>query len=155
LFQSNQIGYKKWGKDVDEAQFYTHFFSLFYFVTTISNLLTHFEKWSNSEPMVISETILPVTVIWFWVIINVMTQYICIRGVYSLVGNVGALHTTLLLTLRKFFSLFFSVWYFGNVFYSGHWIGAFLVFTGCLWYQIYGVEPRPGAINSDVKLKKM
>jgi UDP-xylose/UDP-N-acetylglucosamine transporter B4 len=92
--------------------------------------------------MVINDVTLPVTAIWFWVILNVITQYICIQGVYSLVGNVGALTTTLLLTLRKFFSLFFSVWYFGNTFTFEHLVGTILVFSGCLWYQIYGKEPQ-------------
>lgn len=132
-------GYKRWGKDVEEAQFYTHFFSLFYFITAIDNLKTHFVLWNNSEiiyaPYFES---LGIPVIWFWVILNVITQYICICGVYSLVGNVGALTTTLLLTLRKFISLFISVWYFSNAFYYEHLVGALLVFSGCLWYQIYG-----------------
>lgn len=124
---------------MEEAQFYTHFFSLFYFITAIDNLKTHFVLWNNSEiiyaPYFES---LGIPVIWFWVILNVITQYICICGVYSLVGNVGALTTTLLLTLRKFISLFISVWYFSNAFYYEHFVGALLVFSGCLWYQIYG-----------------
>lgn len=118
-----QWGYKRWGKDVKEGQFYTHLISLVYFVFILPNMRHHWNIWTEQP------------VIWLWVACNIVTQYMCITAVYQSIGDYGALTTTLFLTVRKFFSLFFSVWYFNNSFNMNHWIGSFLVFIGCLIYQ--------------------
>jgi UDP-xylose/UDP-N-acetylglucosamine transporter B4 len=118
-----QWGYKRWGKDVKEGQFYTHLLSLVYFVFMVPNMREHWALWTQQP------------IVWVWVGCNVVTQYVCIAAVYRSIGESGALTTTLLLTVRKFFSLFFSVWYFNNLFLINHWVGSFLVFLGCLIYQ--------------------
>lgn len=117
-----QWGYKKWGKDVQEGQFYTHFLSLFYFIFLHNELKNQ------------AQILYDIPNIWLWVGVNLVSQYVCVRSVYNLIGSIGALTMTLFLTLRKFCSLFFSIWYFGNVFYMNHWIGCTMVFIGCLLY---------------------
>jgi UDP-xylose/UDP-N-acetylglucosamine transporter B4 len=52
--------------------------------------------------------------------------------VFSLTSQVSSLHVTLVLTLRKFSSLVFSIFYFGNTFTLTHWVGTTLVFGGTL-----------------------
>ncbi len=117
-----QWGYKKWGKDTHEGQFYTHFFSLFYFIFLYESLRRQ------------TQILFMTPSIWPWLVVNIVTQYMCVRSVYNLIGSIGALTLTLFLTLRKFCSLFFSIWYFNNVFYRNHWIGCFMVFLGCFLY---------------------
>ena len=53
-----------------------------------------------------------------------------IQGVYILTSEVSSLVCTLVVTLRKFFSLLFSIYYFENPFSVYHWIGTSLVFGG-------------------------
>lgn len=118
-----QWGYRKWGKDVQEGQFYTHFISLFYFIFLHNEL--------KNQAIILSG----IPNIWLWVVVNLISQYICVRSVYNLIGSIGALTMTLFLTLRKFCSLFFSIWYFNNVFYLNHWIGCLMVFIGCFLYN--------------------
>ena len=66
-----QWGYRRWGKDVKEGQFYTHFISLVYFLFIVPNMQHHWNLWSQRP------------IIWFWVALNVITQYICITAVIS------------------------------------------------------------------------
>ena len=63
---------------------------------------------------------------------NVVTQYICIRSVYILTSECTSLTVTLVVTLRKFMSLMFSIFYFRNPFTLYHWLGTVLVFGGTL-----------------------
>lgn len=84
---------------------------LFSFRAQILDWLTCVRSSSPVYDLPVVGTSLGIPEMWVWVILNVVTQYFCISGVYSLVSSAGALTTTLLLTLRKFISLFFSVWY--------------------------------------------
>ena len=63
-------------------------------------------------------------------IVNVVTQYICISSVFKLSTECTSLTVTLVVTLRKFVSLVISIFYFGNEFTSQHWVGTALIFLG-------------------------
>lgn len=54
----------------------------------------------------------------------------CISSVFVLTTECTSLTVTLVITLRKFLSLLFSIIYFKNPFTIYHWIGTILVFTG-------------------------
>lgn len=56
----------------------------------------------------------------------------CISSVYVLTTECTSLTVTLVITLRKFLSLVFSIVYFDNPFTLAHWFGTFLVFGGTL-----------------------
>lgn len=49
---------------------------------------------------------------------------------FVLTTECPSLVVTLVITLRKFLSLLFSIYYFQNPFTSYHWVGTFLVFGG-------------------------
>merc|ERR1719309_1776432 len=66
---------------------------------------------------------------------NVITQYICISAVFVLTTECASLTVTLVVTLRKFLSLLFSIWYFQNPFTSLHWLGTALVFGGTILFS--------------------
>ena len=55
-----------------------------------------------------------------------------LQGVYILTSEVSSLVCTLVVTLRKFISLLFSIYYFSNPFSVYHWIGTSLVFGGTI-----------------------
>lgn len=63
-----------------------------------------------------------------------LSRYVCIRGVFILTTECPSLTVTLVVTLRKFLSLIFSILYFNNPFTFWHWIGTLLVFMGTLLY---------------------
>lgn len=58
----------------------------------------------------------------------------CIRGVFILTTECTSLTVTLVVTLRKFLSLIFSILYFQNPFTTWHWVGTGVVFLGTLLY---------------------
>lgn len=55
---------------------------------------------------------------------------ICINAVFVLTTECSSLTVTLVVTLRKFISLLFSIWYFQNPFTIFHWLGTAMVFGG-------------------------
>ena len=75
-----------------------------------------------------------IPVLWLYMIGNLITQYMCISSVFYLTSVFASLTVTLLMTLRKFFSLLISVFYFKNNFTQLHWLGASFVFLGTLIY---------------------
>ena len=68
--------------------------------------------------------------LWLYILSNCVTQYVCIRGVFVLTTECPSLVVTLVVTLRKFVSLLFSIFYFQNPFTIQHWVGTILVFGG-------------------------
>lgn len=68
--------------------------------------------------------------IWFIFLNFFFYRYLCISSVYFLTTECSSLTVTLVITLRKFASLLFSILYFRNPFTLYHWIGTILVFVG-------------------------
>nr|CAG8541545.1 964_t:CDS:10 [Entrophospora candida] len=75
---------------------------------------------------------------WLYLIMNVLTQYLCISGVHRLHSVSSALTVNLVLNLRKFISLVLSVLFFDNDFHIGMGIGGTFVFIGTILYSIGG-----------------
>jgi len=88
-------------------------------------------------PAIITE-LLPIPVVIprliFFLIINVVTQYLCVRGVNRLTAISSALSIAIVLNIRKFTSLALSVVVFGNPLPMGVKVGATLVGAGAAWY---------------------
>ena len=72
--------------------------------------------------------------LWVFLLINIVSCYCCSRSVFLLSGLCTSLTITLLITLRKFFSLTISIYLFKNVFTLQHWLGTILVFGGTLMF---------------------
>lgn len=83
-------------------------------------------------------------ILWIYLIGNVVTQFMCISSVYILTTEVSSLTLTLVLTLRKFLSLIFSIVYFENPFTFGHWVGTILVFVGTLIFTevVFNIQKK-------------
>ena len=73
--------------------------------------------------------------LWLYLCINMITQYSCIMSVMILMSECTSLTVTLVLTIRKFISLVFSIFYFKNPFTLVHWSATLLVFTGSLLFM--------------------
>ena len=85
---------------------------------------------------------------------HALYRYVCIRGVFTLTTQCPSLFVTLIVTLRKFVSLLFSIFYFRNPFTRQHWLATLLVFTGTLLFS--GVLQSVGRtiLRLDKKEKK-
>ncbi|KAH0551297.1 UDP-xylose and UDP-N-acetylglucosamine transporter [Cotesia glomerata] len=138
LFISARMGlyqeelYAKYGKHPYEALYYTHLLPLPFFLTLSSNIWDHAQLALKSDPLLIPILGLSAPKSIVYLIGNVLTQYMCISSVFVLTTECSSLTVTLVVTLRKFFSLLFSILYFQNSFSIYHWIGTSLVFLGTI-----------------------
>ncbi|KAJ7357777.1 hypothetical protein OS493_023254 [Desmophyllum pertusum] len=109
--------------------------------------------WWCIAPLVLFDFNFQIPKLWAYVAGNVVTQYICIRSVYVLTSECTSLTVTLVVTLRKFMSLMFSIFYFQNPFTPFHWCGTVLVFGGTLIFVELATKIRdvlmPGERNED------
>lgn len=83
-----------------------------------------------------------------FLVLNSLTQYVCIRGVNILGSISSALTVTIVLNIRKLVSLLLSIWLFGNRLSPGVMVGAAVVFVGGF---LYGMESQR---QSQLKMKK-
>ena len=69
--------------------------------------------------------------------LNDALRFVCIKSVFVLTTECSSLTVTLVVTLRKFASLLFSIFYFSNPFTRQHWIATVLVFGGtCVFVEL-------------------
>ncbi|XP_033332788.1 ER GDP-fucose transporter [Megalopta genalis] len=141
--------HKKYGKNPKEALYYTHLLPLPFFLTLAPNIWDHFTYAVNSEPLRVSMLDIYVPKLILFLIGNVLTQYVCISSVYVLTAECSSLTVTLVITLRKFVSLLFSIVYFRNPFTIYHWFGTVLVFVGTVIFT--EVVPK---IKESLKIKE-
>jgi len=121
--------------------FYSHAVALPFFFVLYEDILKQANIFSNSEliDIVLSPEIsFKIPYLWYYLLLNVITQYVCIRGVFILNGTTTSLTCTLIISIRKFVSLIISIAYFNNPFSSMHYVGTILVFGGSFLYTIGG-----------------
>ncbi|XP_043604014.1 UDP-xylose and UDP-N-acetylglucosamine transporter [Bombus pyrosoma] len=159
LFVSARMGiyqevlHKKYGKNPREALYYTHLLPLPFFLTLAPNIWDHFMYALASDPIKISIINLQMPKLILYLIGNVLTQYVCISSVFTLTAECTSLTVTLVITLRKFLSLIFSIIYFKNPFTLYHWIGTVLVFLGTVIFT--ELLPKiTESLRSTEKIKK-
>ncbi|PYI07438.1 UPD-GlcNAc transporter (Mnn2-2) [Aspergillus sclerotiicarbonarius CBS 121057] len=85
-------------------------------------------------------TFIPIHVTYL--LVNALTQYLCIRGVHLLSAKSSSLTVTVILNIRKLVSLLLSIYLFGNALSPGVLIGALFVFIGGALYGFEGARPR-------------
>ncbi|XP_041650478.1 UDP-xylose and UDP-N-acetylglucosamine transporter [Cheilinus undulatus] len=152
IFQ--EMLYKQYGKHSKEALFYNHCLPLPGFLLLSTNIYNHAVYFSQSTPVVVPVVGLSAPILWVYLLINVITQYVCIRGVFILTTECASLTVTLVVTLRKFLSLIFSILYFQNPFTVWHWVGTAVVFLGTLLYTEVWSSIQSALHGPDVKEKK-
>lgn len=122
--------YAKHGKHPYEALYFTHLLPLPGFLIFYTNISQHFSILLESTAITLPFLPIAIPVQLLYLIGNVLTQFVCIAGVYILTTECNSLTVTLVVTLRKFTSLLFSIVYFQNEFTIWHWMGTICVFTG-------------------------
>jgi len=131
-----EVIYGKFGKHPKEALFYSHALPLPGFLLLCTDISHHWSLALASAPVALP--LLPsveVPVMLLYLLGNVVTQYVCISSVFVLTTECASLTVTLVVTLRKFLSLIFSIVYFKNPFTVYHWLGTGLVFGGTLMFS--------------------
>jgi UDP-xylose/UDP-N-acetylglucosamine transporter B4 len=149
--------YREYGPHWKENLFYSHLLALPLFLPFLPSMRRQFLKLASSPPLGLpaydSISNLPAELrkgldtIYIpsqlaYLVMNVLTQYACIRGVNLLASAASALTVTIVLNVRKLVSLLLSIWLFGNRLAPGTLIGAFIVFFAG---GLYGLE---GSKNS-------
>uniref|UniRef100_A0A8C5MAW8 Solute carrier family 35 member B4 n=1 Tax=Leptobrachium leishanense TaxID=445787 RepID=A0A8C5MAW8_9ANUR len=146
--------YKEYGKHSKEALFYNHALPLPGFLLLAPDIYNHAMMFTQSEPYQVPGLGVQMPIMWFYLLMNVITQYVCIRGVFILTTECPSLTVTLVVTLRKFLSLIFSILYFNNPFTVWHWAGTSLVFLGTLLYTELWSAFRPAPSEDKKEMKK-
>ncbi|CAF0977822.1 unnamed protein product [Adineta steineri] len=126
--------YAKYGKHPQEALFYSHLLPLPLFALVGKDIYQHAQLFNQSTWLPIFSNV-GVPIMWAYLFCNVLTQYFCIRSVFILTTECPSLIVTLVITLRKFVSLLFSIIYFQNEFTFNHWIGTASVFLGTFLFS--------------------
>ncbi|KAH8689211.1 UPD-GlcNAc transporter [Talaromyces proteolyticus] len=85
----------------------------------------------------------------FFLVINALTQYICIRGVYLLAAKSSSLTVTIVLNIRKLVSLLFSIYIFGNSLATGVLIGGGFVFLGGALYGVASTRAKNKSVSPE------
>ncbi|KAJ4413782.1 golgi uridine diphosphate-N- acetylglucosamine transporter [Gnomoniopsis sp. IMI 355080] len=157
--------YRKYGPQWKENLFYSHLLSLPLFIPFMPSMWRQFNKLANSPPLP-----LPIASLFgvetlgndlqqsidriyipsqlFYLVMNVLTQYACIRGVNLLAAASSALTVTIVLNIRKLVSLLLSIWLFGNQLATGTLLGACIVFgAGGLYSLDSGKKTRPQPVR--------
>jgi drug/metabolite transporter (DMT)-like permease len=97
-------------------------------------------------------------ILWITAAFNVVTQWACLTGVYSLISQADQITVNVVLTVRKFVSLMTSIYLFNNTFTGYHWLGALFVFAGASLYgmatQINARLEKRAAVLSPVDVAK-
>ncbi|XP_017023753.1 UDP-xylose and UDP-N-acetylglucosamine transporter [Drosophila kikkawai] len=156
LFISSYMGitqellYRRHGSQcAREALYYTHLLPLPAFFLMQDNIRTHWSLAFEGETYRLPVLGVAVPLILLYLVGNVLAQHLCISSVYSLTTECTSLTVTLILTLRKFISLVFSIVYFRNPFTLYHWLGTVLVFVGTLMFANVIRAPRREAVKQD------
>ena len=131
--------YKRFGKGTwREVMFYSHLFSMPAFLFVGRDIVHHFHLLASLPPSALPLPYLGLTFhpsLLLMLLLNLVFQLVCIRGVYMLTTHTNTLTCSLVLTFRKLLSLLLSVTYFGNSFTLHQWLGTAMVFVGVVVYS--------------------
>lgn len=75
--------------------------------------------------------------------------------IFIMVSSFGPLACSVVTTTRKFFTVLFSVIFFGNVLTSRQWVGAFLVFLGLFADAAFGKGPAKKTDKNEKDKEKL
>ncbi|KAL6449902.1 YEA4 UDP-N-acetylglucosamine transporter YEA4 [Candida maltosa Xu316] len=142
---SEQI-YRTYGNQWSESLFYNHFLALPLFIFVSGTIYQELKVVFGSELIDLKVFMIPKLVLSLFM--NVVTQYLCSKGVNMLAGSTSALTVTVVLLVRKFISLLLSVVWYGNAMSTSTIFGSIAVFGGAAYYSLSGIS------NSSKTIKK-
>ncbi|XP_074603134.1 UDP-xylose and UDP-N-acetylglucosamine transporter-like [Brevipalpus obovatus] len=146
--------YAKYGRHHEEVLFFCHLLPLPGFLLLWPDLVQQVKIFSQSPSISLFFPQNQVPRLFIYLFLNSMTQLICVSSVFKLTSQHTSLTVTLVITLRKFFSLMISTIYFGSLLTFNHWLGIVLVFSGTLLFtEIHKQLSRPTLKDSSKKLR--
>lgn len=160
--------YRQYGPQWKENLFYSHLLSLPLFLPFMPSLVNQFNRLAHSSPLSLPgwggadgidlDSNMPSSGLHIpsqlaFLVINVLTQYACIRGVNLLAAASSALTVTIVLNIRKLVSLLLSIWLFGNRLAAGTLLGAVVVFGSGALYSVGSKKKPSQAQQKDTDLK--
>lgn len=140
--------YAEHGTHWQENLFYSHIFSIPFFLPFQSSLMGQYQSLQNSSPPQIPTQIIPyiptiaqkmvlkIPTSVFHLLLNSLTQCLCITGVNLLGSRSSAVTVTIVLNIRKLVSFMLSVWLFGNTLSNTMIVGATIVFASGALYGL-------------------
>lgn len=141
-----------------EALFYSHVLSLPLFLPTFPQILSQWRGMLASPPLHSTGLVSGISVSPFlqhlpvqlgYLLVNILTQYLCIRGVHLLNARSSSLTVTIVLNIRKLVSLLLSIYLFGNDLAAGVLVGAWFVFVGGGLYGFEGARLRKSSAKKN------
>jgi UDP-xylose/UDP-N-acetylglucosamine transporter B4 len=130
--------YERYGKQgisratlAEEFLFYSHAASLVPMVFLRGHIEEHLSNLMSTAPLAFLPGI-PAGIVWL--ILNLLTQAICIKGVFYLSASYSPLTVNLTLSVRKFCSVLLSVVLFNNPWGWKHVVASLLIFGGVFVY---------------------
>ncbi|KAE9419840.1 hypothetical protein Angca_004251, partial [Angiostrongylus cantonensis] len=127
--------YRIYGKHAKESMYMVHFLSIPAFALVGNDIVEAFYAASNTPPisMLGYDMLLPSA--WCSIFGICILQYVCINNVCRLTALTSSLNVTMVISLRKFLSLFVSFVVFENALNIFHFSGAVFVFMGSLMFS--------------------
>lgn len=154
--------YAEHGIHWDENLFYSHFLSIPLFLPLAGTLRSQWASLANTPPMpalayspllpeILQQTLSKTPRAIINLLVNALTQLLCITGVNLLGATSSAVTVTIVLNVRKLVSFMLSIWLFGNQLSFMMGFGAFLVFAAGAGY---GWETNVGMKRRAAKAKR-
>ena len=151
-----------------ESMFYLHFLALPLFFLVRSDLAAQFTAINSGNTMSVTSLIpvfmdatknytLVIPAAYLTLLVNTLTQLLCVAGVHRLTTHVSALTVTLVLVVRKAISLILSAAGFGLA-RGGHegtvdalmlWSGASMVLIGTVAYSVGSRTTRKKSMKEE------
>ncbi len=175
LGQLQKLTADKLGRAPTESIFYSHITPLIaVWVGMGSELFEKLQVWGQSPPAAqalsrftlwggvfdattvwatLPDIVGQIPVLYLILGVNVLSQWMCIQGVFNLTAYADPLTANVVMTVRKFVSLLFSVLLFGNTFTGYHWAAAVLVFASVTLYSWSPPSATPKTNPQKAKLE--
>ncbi|CEP23733.1 YEA4 [Cyberlindnera jadinii] len=136
----NEETYRLYGKHWQENVFYSHLLGLPIFLFVSNRIVSEFKGLLEYPETFDILGLFHIPQQIAYLLLNVLTQFFCVRGANMLAGSTTALTVAVVLLLRKFVSLLLSMMLFNNRLSVTGSFGAALVFIGAFLYS-YGSRP--------------
>merc|ERR1712039_999080 len=137
----------------DEYLFTANVVALLPFIWLREDIVAAARSALSSEPITLPLGIpiqIPSRVLWL--ILNNISQVICLKGVFRASAALSPLSLTIVLSVRKFLSVGFSILWFGNPWIFLHSVATVLIFGGAFAYsQVKGVDDAKNSESKKVR----
>ncbi|KAH7111098.1 UDP-xylose and UDP-N-acetylglucosamine transporter [Dendryphion nanum] len=133
--------YKRSPRAWREGVFYTHFFALPFFLPLLPKINAQLIGLASGVQLEVSmprfsHNTLDLSTKLLLLVLNALTQFLCVTGVNLLTSVSSALSVCIVLTIRKLVSLLISIWIFGTAVEASFIVGAITVFGGAIAYAM-------------------